>query len=368
MLEKGKISAFQMAFMMYPAVLATGFLALPTISAQYAKNDLWLTGILASLVGMITVYMATWLHELYPKQTIIQYSERIIGTIPGKIVGLIFFLFCLNGTGTITREYAEFVTSSFLFKTPVILVISSMLLLAAVAVRGGAEMLARSAMIFTPVFIFPVIFLLLLIPDLDARNILPVMSRGIIPVLKGSFAPQAWVSEFFVITFLLPCLTDPENGRKWGMISLCTVIISMTFVNLITLFLLGPDTGNKTYPILVTFRYIKVANFFENLEALVLAMWVAGNFVKISVFYYATVLSFAQCLKLSDYRPVVFPLGILAIVFGLWDLPSFPRLAFILRYVNPFYFFVVLILIPLLLLITALFRKQKATGEGEPVR
>lgn len=90
MLEKGKISAFQMGLLMYPAVLASGFLVLPTITGQYAQNDLWLTCLPAALIGLIAVYTVTRLHELFPGQTVVQYSGRILGKIPGKIIGLVY--------------------------------------------------------------------------------------------------------------------------------------------------------------------------------------------------------------------------------------------------------------------------------------
>ncbi|MDQ8734177.1 endospore germination permease [Paenibacillus sp. LHD-38] len=351
MLEKGKISGVQMALMLYPTVLATGFISLPTITAQYARNDLWMTGILSSFMGLVTVYVAVRLHELYPNETVIQHSERIVGKIPGKMIAVIFFLFSLQAAGNVIRQYAEFVTGNFLFKTPILLIISTMVLLACFAVRAGLEIMARCAVIFTPIFILPLFILLLLFPDLEVRNIFPILSRGFIPVLQGTATPQAWISELFFMTFFLPCLANPEKGKKWGMISLCAIVLSMTYVNLITLFLLGPDTGNKNYPILIAFRYISVANFFENLESLLLAMWVVGNFIKISVFFYAAVLSFAQTLRLSDYRPVVFPLGIFVIIFSLWDLSNFSALGSLLTFMLPFEIPVVLTLIPLLLLV-----------------
>ncbi|MDQ7864807.1 hypothetical protein RCO48_38045 [Peribacillus frigoritolerans] len=41
-----------------------------------------------------------------------------------------------------------------------------------------------------------------------------------------------------------------------------------------------------------------------------MAVWIVGAFVKISVFYYASALGTAQWLNLSDYCPVVWPIGI----------------------------------------------------------
>lgn len=366
MLEKGKISAFQLGVMMYPTVLATGFLVLPAITAQSAKNDLWLTGILASLIGFLNVYMVTRLHQLYPKETVIQYSEHIVGKIIGRIIGMVYFLYFLHTTGIIAREYGEFVKGNFLFKTPLLLIISTMILLCAFAVRGGAELLARSAVVLTPLFLIPTLILLLLIPDADVKNIFPILSHGISPVIKGTITPQAWVSEFFLMTFFLPSLSDSSKARKWGMISMCAVILSMIFVNLITLFLLGPDISNKIHPILIAFRYIKLGNLFENMEALLLAMWIVGNFIKIGVFYYAAVFSFGQLFNLSDYRFVVFPLGIFSVVFSMWGLPNFTKLGSYLKNAAPFEITVILMLIPLLLLIVAVLRKRKVPSKVDP--
>ncbi|TKH09627.1 spore gernimation protein, partial [Peribacillus simplex] len=44
-MEKGKISSLQMAFMMYPTIVATAVLGVPSITAKYAKTDLWLSPI-----------------------------------------------------------------------------------------------------------------------------------------------------------------------------------------------------------------------------------------------------------------------------------------------------------------------------------
>ena len=354
-----------MAVILYPTVLGTGFLPLPHLTAQFANNDLWISVLLSVFAGLIVVYMATKLHDRYPNKSVVQYSEQILGLVPGKLVGLIYIVFTLHTTGVIVREYAEFIKGNFLFRTPLLLIMMFMLVLCAFAVRGGIEVIARSAVIFTPIFILPLLILIMLYSDLDFKNIFPVLSHGMIPVLKGALTPQAWVSELFLMSFLLPSVADPAKGRKWGFISLSIVVMTLLYVNLMSLFLLGVDTSNKMYPILIAFRYISIGNIFENLEALLLGMWFLGNFMKISVFYYVSTLSLGQWLKLSDYRPVVFPIGILIVVLSLWDLPDFPTLSLYLKGIIPFFIPAVLIFIPLVLLIVALLRNHRTAGEGE---
>src|SRR6476620_12248194 len=130
-MEKGKISALQMAFMMYPTIIATAILSVPSVIAKYAKNDLWLSPILASIVGYVTVYLAYKLHQLYPKQTVIQFSEQIIGRFLGKIFGFIFLFIYIQATGHVIRGYAEFIVDSFLANTPISVIMASMLFLCA---------------------------------------------------------------------------------------------------------------------------------------------------------------------------------------------------------------------------------------------
>ena len=90
-----------------------------------------------------------------------------------------------------------------------------------------------------------------------------------------------------------------------------------------------------------------------------MAVWIAGAFVKISVFYYACSLGVAQWLKLSSYKSIVWPLGIIIIVMGFWSLPSTMALNNYSVETFPFLGVTVQILIPLLLLMIAYVKKKK---------
>ncbi|MFP3513696.1 GerAB/ArcD/ProY family transporter, partial [Peribacillus sp. SIMBA_075] len=87
-------------------------------------------------------------HQLYPNQSIIQYSQTILGRFLGKVVSLFFIFFYLHLTGLIVRGYAEFVVGNFLTRTPISVVMISMVLVAALAVKGGGEVLGRTAQFF----------------------------------------------------------------------------------------------------------------------------------------------------------------------------------------------------------------------------
>jgi spore germination protein KB len=141
--------------------------------------------------------------------------------------------------------------------------------------------------------------------------------------------------------------------------SVFVVMMTLMVVNLVVLFVLGSTTASRAYPLMQVARYISIAGFFEHLESVVMAIWIAGAFVKIAVFYYAAALGTAQWLNLSDYRPVVWPLGILVVEFSFWSLPDTMRLGSYLIGIFSPYGLLVQTIIPLFLLMIAVIRKRK---------
>jgi spore germination protein KB len=359
MIEKGKISAAQMGMMMYPTIIATAILLVPAITARHAKQDMWLSPLWASLIGFLIVHIAVQLHQLYPEKTLIEYSEDILGKFLGKAVGLIFLLFYLHANGIIIREYGEFVVGNFLLHTPLFFVMGIMILVCSFAVRGGVEVIGRLAEMIVPIVIILIVFnITLLIPDMEVANMLPIMEKGMMPSFKGAMIPQGWFSEFVLIAFLLPYVADRNKGKKWGMISVTAVMLTLSLVNIAVLFILGGITDRFTYPAMSAVRYISIADFLEHLEAVVMALWVAGVFLKIAVFYYALVLGTAQWLNLPDYRPIVFPMGFLMLLFAVWSAPNLMELTRFLGSTSPFYRISIQVGIPLLLLLIAKWRKR----------
>lgn len=358
MLEKGKISALQMGIIMYPVVVATADLLVPAITTKYAKQDMWISPILASVTGFLVVYTVYQLNKAYPKETIIQYSGRILGQIPGKVLGFLFLLFLLLTNGLIIRQYGEFIVGSFLTKTPLTLIMGSMVLTCALVVRGGLESLSRVAQMIVPVVVllWALIFTLL-IPDMEVKNMLPIMGKGMMPSLLGAITPMAWFTHFVLLSFFLPFLTDREKGMKLGMISVICVMMTLFIINIGTLFLFGGLTSMLAYPVMSAVRYVSIADFLEHLESLVMAIWVASAFLKISAYYYALVLGTSQWLDISDYRVIVFPLGLLLLVFSLWSLPNLQEVNYLLTYVV-FNNLAYEMIIPLLLLLIHTIRKK----------
>lgn len=365
MIEKGKINGLQMAILIYPTIIATAILLVPAITGKEAKQDMWMSPIWASVTGFLAIFLAIQLNKRYPDQTLIQYSEKIVGKFLGKVIGLVFIFFLAHICGIVLREYGEFVKGNFLPTTPMTVVMGSMTFVCAVAVRGGIEVVARSAQIFVPVVtVLFVLIILLLTPDLEPANLYPVFENGLMPSLKGAVVPAGWYLEFFLISFLLPFLSNRNKATKWSITTVVAVMFTLIITNLATLFVFGNITDDFTYPVMEAARYISIAEFIQHLDSVVMAIWVGGIFVKISIFYYAIVLSTAQWLKLSDYRPIVFPIGIFIAVLGFWSAANLQELEKFLSSIFPVYAFIFLAFIPIILLVAAVIRGKFSNNQN----
>ncbi|MFD0824266.1 GerAB/ArcD/ProY family transporter [Neobacillus sp. M.A.Huq-85] len=359
MLEKGRISYLQMTLIMYATVVATAILYIPYITAQHAKRDLWLSPIWGSLSGFVIVLIIVKLYRLYPKKTLIEYSELILGRTFGKIISFVYLFFLLHDTAIAFREYGEFIESAFLHKTPMVFVTASIALSCAIAVNGGIETVGRCATIFLPIVL--ALYLLIyvfLIPDLNFKNLFPIMQDGWMPSIKGSLAPHAWLSQFSLLSFLLPFLTNQKKAMKWGMFSVLACVLTMVFINLGNLFLFGEIITDIQFPVFEAARFISIGSFFEHIESIVIAVWVLGGFVQLSSFFYMLVLGTAQWLTLPSYKQMVLPIGVLIILFSVWSIPSFDKMIQGMSTTVPFYFLTVQLFIPIVLLIVAFIRKH----------
>ncbi|KOP79959.1 spore gernimation protein [Bacillus sp. FJAT-21945] len=360
-MEKGKISSLQMGMIMYLTIMSTAILTVPGITAKYAKQDLWLSPIWASLVGFMTLFIVMRLSKNYPQQSFFQICEHTAGLYIGKLVGFIYVCFLAYVTGQIIRSYADFILTVYLPQTPISVIVISMTVLAAFTVIGGLEVIGRVSQIFFPIFFFSIfIIIILLIPKLNLSYLLPIMEDGILPSLKGAIIPQIWFGEFFLIIFLFPFLSDQSKGRKWGMITIFMVLFTFVTANLIVLFILGQNIAGTLYPFLKATLFVNIGDFIENMDPIIIALWILGSFVKITVFYYVTALGIGQWLNLTDYKPIVWPLGILIVQLSFWSLPNLMVINHHDETVNPFLGLLMQTLIPLLLLgISSIKKKVK---------
>ncbi len=119
-----------------------------------------------------------------------------------------------------------------------------------------------------------------------------------------------------------------------------------------------------TYVTFETIRIINIGEILTRLEILIAIAFIFMAFIKISVFYYASILGLSQMLKLRTYLPLVLPAAALITVLSIINFTSIIEVSPFFSEIYPYYSLPFEIGIPLFTLIIARVRGLPAAKKG----
>jgi len=338
-MEPGKISCNQLFYIIINIISATAIIFLPGIIAAEAGRDAWLAPLLSTVPGICLVLIIAALGERFPGQTLMQYLQTILGAWPGKMAGLLYVFFFLHTNSVIIREFGELMVGIVMPRTPLIVFHGIMIFLCAWAIRGGLEVPARIIeLTVPPTIIVFIVMILLTAQEMDLNNLLPVLENGLKPVIRSSLDPIAWRGEIIILAMLLPFLEKPGEGRRCTNWAVIVIGIILAIDAMINTAVLGTAVAHLTFPTFSLVRDVSVGDFLERIESVLVAVWVIGMFGKITLFYYVAVLGSAQLFNLSDYRPVVLPIGIILAALSIYAVSSLSEISGYIVVGFPLYF------------------------------
>ena len=249
-------------------------------------------------------------------------------------------------------QHTKFVRTLLLPTSPSIVLIMSLLLLAGLAVYSGIEVIARCNEFLLPLILLCCIPLyLLMLKEADPNRILPILNHGLLPVLQGSVSLSgAFINQLFILGWLLPFLNQPKKAMKVSLLALLSISIQILAGVLFSLMILGPLTGRLTYSFLSVIQYIGIEGSLERLEAVAVAMWVMGMFVKVSVSLFILCLSVSQLFGIPNYRAFLTPMILLTVIGSTFVAKSGADLQSFLDFIYPSAGFISQSLLPLALL------------------
>ncbi|HHV72106.1 MAG TPA: endospore germination permease, partial [Clostridia bacterium] len=262
---------------------------------------------------------------------------------------------------TILREAGELMTTGVMRETPLVVFLAMIIFLAALASYWGVEVIARSSEVILPVIIiFLITIWALSVPNLDLANLKPVLADGWIPVIRASLPSIVFRGELFMLIFFLPQLRDKVKANRisqWagqiiGLLLTINVVTQIAFFGAV-------EVGRMVIPTMTHAESIEFFGVLERVEIILIAFWITGITMKVTIFFYVNLLLLAQLFGLKNYRSLILPTALLYFVFSVVQFEN----SLDLRNFIANYFFLfslpVEFLIPLMLLIIALIRKKE---------
>ncbi|AHF05817.1 GerAB/ArcD/ProY family transporter [Desulfitobacterium metallireducens] len=360
MLEKGRITYKQLILLIFLSRIVTSISFLPGLNEPPANQDIWLSDLLFFPIQLFLASPIYLLWKRFPDQTIIQYSQTIAGKV-GKLVGLLIIWYFLHYTAITLAQYSFFLTSAVMPETPALFFMLSLILVCAYAARKGLEVIGRLSELFAPlIMISLILFLSLEVKDMNFKILTPLLEKGIFPVFHGSLIAASKTLEVLGLAMLLPYLNNRQKVKPIFILSFALISLYLVLLTLPVVTMLGLELAkSSSFPCYSVIRLINVGDFLNRLESIHMAICSLGAFIKISFQYYLTVLGLSQLLELREYKPLVLPIGALLIPLSLLIGPNLVELQLFSSYkifMGYSYFFI--LLIPSLLLLTAIIRRK----------
>ncbi|WP_158301925.1 GerAB/ArcD/ProY family transporter [Paenibacillus mesophilus] len=360
MLQKGKITIRQLTIFVMLYTVGSAILIIPSILAAKAKQDAWIAALIGIGLGLlvIPVYMA--LGKRFPNMTFAEYSEVILGKWLGKATFAIFFFYVFIIAVLTLRNIGDFLTTQIMQQTPIQAIHICVMVVVIMGVKLGLEPLARAAELFFPwVILLLMMLFVLLAPQVEMKNMQPILEEGFFPVLKATIS--IFTFPFLgTVTFLmiLPAVNRIEKAGRALFTGMLLGGLVLTVITVLSITVLGADqVARNSFPSYAIARKINIGNFLERIEAILAIIWILTIYFRLSIMHYALVQGIAVSLRLRSHRFLTIPLGVIIVGFSIFTVPNSTYLATFNKTTLPLFVFTIGLLLPLLLLLVAVLRK-----------
>ncbi|MBS2969879.1 endospore germination permease [Metabacillus sp. KIGAM252] len=304
------ISKQQLFLLFISFVTGSSILMAPGLTATFAKNEAWVSTIIASVIGLILNLLLMWLMKKYHYASIFEITEKILGKVMSYLVNGLIIFYALSLAAYIVRNLSNFMTTSISPESSPANFQVLILLVAMYSVFFGLNNLARVNEFFTPITLFLLAAsLVLVLNQVEFSNLKPFFARGVMPVLHGAYTILGF--PFIEIIIMSSFFTYVSNKKGLGRTYLAAMLIGgavLALTVLMSLAIQGYDLViRQTYSTFELMRDITIVRLFERVEVLIGVFWIFGIFVKITCCMQAAVLGFKAMTKHTTYRPFIIP-------------------------------------------------------------
>ncbi len=367
-MKNKRITRHQLFSLTGLSTLGGSILVISSGVASAAGRDAWLSGIVTMLAGLVMMYVYCYLGTRYDGVTLIGLLQKLFGTWLGKLLSLIYILFFFITAYGVPWYIGSF-GSAVMPEVPVTATISLFTVSIIVGVYYGIESVARATEVFIKVFtILFILSMLLVLPNIKPGYLLPVMEDGITPVLSGSVILSVFISiQNITLLMIYPiAVKDKKEGRK-GFVRGFLWANSMVIINLLmAILVLGEGiVASSSFATILLTREINIMPILTRIEYVISIIWTLSQFAIGFLYFYSTIMSVSEVLRLKDHRRIILPLGLIVFILSFTVLPeAVEHSSWILEAYTPLTIFVGFIL-PLIMLAVYLIRRA-AGRAGRP--
>ncbi|ERI94835.1 spore germination protein [Clostridiales bacterium oral taxon 876 str. F0540] len=305
MKDRGFISKYGLFATIIVTVVGVGVFSLPNRMADEVGTDGWLVVIIA---GVICFLLLSLIYRVVLKNnynTFYSMLEDNLGSLLGKLFGIIICIYFIFSVALGMREFAEVIKMYLLEQTPTEFILLAMIFTGLYLVRGDLSALVKfNEISFFAMFIPILIILVFATRGGYLTNVLPLLQSRPEQYLKGLTTATYAFGGFEIAYLVLPYIKDKDGIKKTFFKSIAVITAFYAIVIILCLmFFTKEHTKNLLWPTITLIRAIVIPGaFIERWEGIVMALWVLFYFTTFVNMYYFSGDIVKEAFKLHDIK------------------------------------------------------------------
>ncbi|GLC89034.1 GerAB/ArcD/ProY family transporter [Lysinibacillus piscis] len=363
-MNKEMISSRQFTIITLLCSIGTAILIIPASITNDVQQDAWIVASIGVIFSLLIIKLFITLGKRTPSFTFPQAIEKIVGKFFGKAINLCFTMLMLLSAGELLYFIGIFMKTEIMPETPSMSFVLLFGIIVMYAAYLGIEVFARSAEILFPVFAFIfIVFVLCISPQIDIGNVQPILEASPSSMVFSTIRFMSLFSFPLVILLIVfPSNVDvQESATKGFYIGAMIGGVVLVTVILLSILVLGPTlTSSRTFPSYALAQRISIGDFLQRIEVIMAAMWITTIYIRMFMYFYASVISMAQVFNIANHRPLIIPLGMISMGLSQVIHPTIIESNLYNQEYWPILATIFMVLLPLMLLIIAMLRHIKA--------
>jgi spore germination protein (amino acid permease) len=298
-----KITNKQLIFLIIQAQIGVGILSLPHDVALIAKQDGWISSLIAGVLSQAIIFILWGLCSRFPDLSLYQILPKLLGKVFGKLLILCYSLYFMVTGSLVLARYSDIIDKWILPRTPNWITMLLMLITCIYIVSEGITSIARFYVLVSPILIVLVVLISYSLKDANFLYIFPIGDHNVLTILKGSKEAAFSMLGFELFLFIHPYVQS--SGKE----KLIAITIANTFVTFFYTFLVfsalvyfepNSDIGLTPEPLLYM---IKAYSFqvLERTDLFFLSLWLVIVATSIANWLFLSSMGLASLFRQKHY-------------------------------------------------------------------
>ncbi|MET3291506.1 UNVERIFIED_CONTAM: spore germination protein [Brevibacillus sp. OAP136] len=366
------MSPSQVMSMITSTTIGVGVLTLPRTVTQSAHQAGWISVLVGGLLSMAVLWTIVKVGQKYPHATRIHSgSNTLLANMLAMPSAITFVLFWILTTAGTARTFGEVVVTAVLVKTPLEVIVWSMLIAGFILVMYDIEVMVRVHETLLPILVIPLLVIAILaFQSAEFIRLMPLFSfdwKGLfIGVMASSFAYQGYEHAGLYLEHIN---FRHKESRRAAILGLVYPMMTYVLIVIAGIASFGYEELQRLmWPTLELVKTTEVPGLIlERLESAFLGVWVAAVFTTVGSGFFSSCYALKKLMNIRSHRYIA--IGLLPVLYFLAMWPDNVHQLFqYLKWVA-LLGMILNLLTPVILWVLGMVQQERAVsqqGDGQP--